>query len=170
MVPNPIRLPSVLPRTGIGSVTGRWRWSEPTLASKCLDEARAGIFKPRAVEAVTEQQRRRYFQHQTEDDLWQVRATIKQLVEFKQHNLMQPLLATVFDCIFIRNVLIYFDQQSKQTVVKQLVECVGRRRLSGGGAVGGYLRNAPWFRENLATRLQKVDDTAGFRTARWRDE
>jgi len=104
------------------------------ISQQMLHEARAGIFRPRAVEAVTAQQRRRFFQHQTEDDLWQVRPTIKQMVEFKQHNLMQRIPGEVFDCIFIRNVLIYFDQESKQTVVKNLLNAL---------AVGGYLVVGP---------------------------
>ena len=46
------------------------------ISEEMLRAAREGVFKPRAVEAVTEKQRRRYFQHQTEDDLWQVRPEI----------------------------------------------------------------------------------------------
>ena len=47
---------------------------------------------------------------------------------------MKPLLGPVFDCIFIRNVLIYFDRQSKQTVVNNLFNTL---------AVGGYLVVGP---------------------------
>ena len=35
-----------------------------------------------------------------------------------------------FDCIFIRNVLIYFDRESKQTAVKNLIDA-----LAPGGAL-----------------------------------
>lgn len=104
------------------------------ISEPMVGEARTGIFKPRAVEAVTEQQRRRYFQRQTDDQLWHVRQPIKDLVKFQQHNLMKPIQADPFDCIFIRNVLIYFDQDSKQIVVKNLLRSL---------ASGGYLVIGP---------------------------
>lgn len=104
------------------------------ISNEMLDIARAGTFKPRSLEAITERQRRRFFQSQSESDRWQVRPSIKQLVEFKHHNLMEPVSERQFDCIFIRNVLIYFDAQSKRTVINNL-----RKAL----VVGGYLVVGP---------------------------
>jgi chemotaxis protein methyltransferase CheR len=104
------------------------------ISQEMLDSARAGIFKPRSVQAVTERQRRRYFQGQGETERWQIREPIKQLVEFKHHNLMEPLSGPKFDCIFIRNVLIYFDQQSKRIVIDNLLNAL---------AVGGHLVVGP---------------------------
>ena len=104
------------------------------ISEEALRVAREGIFKPRAIESVTDKQRRRYFQHQTEDDLWQVRPEIKKLVEFKRHNLIHTLPEPSFDCIFIRNVLIYFDRDSKLTVINNLLNAM---------AVGGYLVVGP---------------------------
>lgn len=104
------------------------------ISAEMLEEARIGSFKSRATEAVTERQRRRYFQHVSEDDRWHVRQPIKDMVEFQQHNLMQPLRGPAFDCIFIRNVLIYFDDKSKQVVISNLL---------GALAVGGYLVVGP---------------------------
>ncbi len=104
------------------------------ISQQMLDQASAGIFKSRAIQEVTESQRRRYFQHDSEQDIWQVRPSIKRMVEFKQHNLMQPSPGPPFDCIFIRNVLIYFDRDSKRTVVKNLQDAL---------AVGGYLVVGP---------------------------
>lgn len=104
------------------------------ISEEVLREARQGIFKPRAIESVTDRQRRRFFQHQTESDRWKVRPEIKKLVEFKRHNLMQPLSEPAFDCIFIRNVLIYFDRDSKQVVINNLIRAL---------ATGGYLVVGP---------------------------
>ncbi len=56
------------------------------------------------------------------------------LVRFDHHNLMMPMNAAPFDCVFIRNVLIYFDRDSKQTVVENLIEAL---------APGGYLVVGP---------------------------
>jgi chemotaxis protein methyltransferase CheR len=104
------------------------------ISEEMLRAARTGIFKPGAVEAVTEKQRRRYLQHDTADDLWQVRPDIRKRVQFKRHNLMRPPPEPGFDCIFIRNVLIYFDRDSKQVVVNNLL---------GALVDGGYLAVGP---------------------------
>jgi chemotaxis protein methyltransferase CheR len=55
-------------------------------------------------------------------------------VEFRHHNLMEPLRQPQFDCIFIRNVLIYFDRDSKQVVIRNLMSALAR---------GGYLVVGP---------------------------
>jgi len=41
-------------------------------------------------------------------------------VELAQHNLLTPLKqAKQFDLVFLRNVLIYFDQEHQETVLQQ---------------------------------------------------
>ena len=97
------------------------------ISEEALREAREGVFKHRAVEAATERQLRRCFQSR-EGDHWQVRPEVKKFVRFERHNLMTRMSEPPFDCIFIRNVLIYFDQDSKRTVVNNLI-----RALTPGG-------------------------------------
>ena len=48
--------------------------------------------------------------------------------------MIQPLPQPAFDCIFIRNVLIYFDRDSKQVVIEHLLRAL---------AAGGYLVVGP---------------------------
>jgi len=48
--------------------------------------------------------------------------------------LMEGLLFNRFDCVFIRNVLIYFDRESKKVVIKHLINAL---------APGGYLVVGP---------------------------
>ena len=104
------------------------------ISEEALRDARTGVFRPRAVEGVTEQQRRRCFQPVGDDGCWQVRPELKALVQFEHHNLMTPMRQAPFDCIFVRNVLIYFDRVSKQTVVRNLIDAL---------APGGYLVVGP---------------------------
>jgi chemotaxis protein methyltransferase CheR len=54
-----------------------------------------------------------------------------------------------FDCIFIRNVLIYFDRESKQTVIKHLI---------GAMAPGGYLVVGP--SEGIYDMLEPLEKRA----------
>ena len=104
------------------------------ISEEALREAREGIFKPRAVEAVTEAQLRRCFRALDDDTRWQVKPALQELVQFGHHNLMTPIAEEPFDCVFLRNVLIYFDRESKQEVVNHIVEAL---------APGGFLVVGP---------------------------
>ena len=94
------------------------------ISEEALREAREGVFNPRAIEAVSQKQLRRYFRGSSGESTWQVRPEIKELVQFENHNLMTPMRHIRFDCIFIRNVLIYFDRASKQVVVNHLYQAL----------------------------------------------
>ena len=56
------------------------------------------------------------------------------MVCWNLHNLLKAVAAEPFDCIFIKNVLIYFDAESKQKVVRHLI---------GSLAPGGFLVVGP---------------------------
>ena len=104
------------------------------ISEQALRAAREGVFKQRALEAISETQFRRYFQAVTGEDAWRVRAEIRDYVAFDNHNLLEPFPQAPLDCIFIRNVLIYFDHDSKQIVVNHLIRAL---------APGGYLVVGP---------------------------
>ena len=59
---------------------------------------------------------------------------IRAAAVFKLHNLLEPLEGEPFDCIFIKNVLIYFDEESKRRAVRHLLDSLGK---------GGYLVVGP---------------------------
>lgn len=103
------------------------------ISGEAIREAREGIYKQRAVENVDPRRRARNFRASVEGTTYAIRPHLKELVEFRTHNLMTPLRAPPFDCIFIRNVLIYFDRASKQRVVELLIESL----LPGGYLVIG---------------------------------
>jgi chemotaxis protein methyltransferase CheR len=104
------------------------------LSEDALQSARDGIYKERAFQGLNEKRRRRHFTKLKDEPLWQIKPHLRELVSFQRHNLMNPLTGNLFDCIFIRNVLIYFDRQSKQRVVENLI---------GALAAGGYLVVGP---------------------------
>ncbi|MCE9553818.1 MAG: protein-glutamate O-methyltransferase CheR [Planctomycetes bacterium] len=104
------------------------------ISADALREAREGIYKQRAVEDVDPQRRARCFRTSADGETYAIRPHLKELIEFRHHNLMTPLRAQPFDCIFIRNVLIYFDRESKQRVVELLIQSLVR---------GGYLVVGP---------------------------
>jgi chemotaxis protein methyltransferase CheR len=104
------------------------------LSGAALAEARAGHYDARAVRHVDAGRRLAFFDEDPAAGLWSVKPHVKALVTWKLHNLLAPLGDGPFDCIFLKNVLIYFDKDSKLVVVKNLVEAL---------AAGGYLVVGP---------------------------
>lgn len=104
------------------------------ISEQTLETARAGVFKPRAFEAVSEKRLRRFFEPADQDGCRRVRSEVRELTEFRNHNLLMPISEPPFDCVFIRNVLIYFDRASKRVVIRHLLEAM---------APGGYLVVGP---------------------------
>lgn len=105
------------------------------LSNTSLQQARTGQYKQRMMENVPATKVSRYFN--TTDDSpteYLVKDAFRSLVQFEHHNLMHPKVGPKFDCIFLRNVLIYFDEASKQTVLNHVVASL---------AEGGYLVIGP---------------------------
>lgn len=104
------------------------------ISEQALQTAQAGVYRQRSLEQFSDTQRQRYFTKQRDSEHWEVRPTLRDLVTFRNHNLMQPLRVPPFDCVFIRNVLIYFDRDSKRQVIGNLVPAMSK---------GGYLVTGP---------------------------
>jgi chemotaxis protein methyltransferase CheR len=98
------------------------------LSAAILDEARAGAYDERALRLVAPTLRQRYFSHDPARKRWTIRPEIRALATWKIHNLLSPLeTAGPFDCVFLKNVLIYFDTASKQAVVRQVIDTLAPR-------------------------------------------
>jgi chemotaxis protein methyltransferase CheR len=58
-------------------------------------------------------------------DLWQVAPEIRGMIKFQQFNLLTDFAPLgTFDVVFCRNVLIYFDQETKSDVLDRLAKTV----------------------------------------------
>jgi chemotaxis protein methyltransferase CheR len=56
------------------------------------------------------------------DKEWQIKPEIRKMVEFSELNLIKPFPPTLprFDFIFLRNVLIYFDKETKRSILEKV--------------------------------------------------
>ncbi len=104
------------------------------ISEAVLREARLGCYRKRSLEEVSEQRLKRHFEAAADGTTFTLRPQLREMVEFRRHNLMEPLRLAPFDCIFIRNVLIYFDRDSKLVVIKNLINLL---------TPGGYLVVGP---------------------------
>jgi len=103
------------------------------ISESSLKLAREAVFRLRTMQELDNGNIRRYFTEEA-PDRYRLRPTIAQTVRFKNHNLMSQLHEPPFDCIWLRNVLIYFDRESKAQVIENLVRSLVR---------GGYLVVGP---------------------------
>jgi chemotaxis protein methyltransferase CheR len=98
------------------------------LSQEVLEKSKAGIYSQFEVQrGLPIQLLVKYFKQNGE--LWQVNADIRAMVQHRQLNLLHDFsqLGT-FDVIFCRNVLIYFDQDTKINIFNRLA-----RSLEGDG-------------------------------------
>jgi chemotaxis protein methyltransferase CheR len=92
------------------------------LSQGVLEKSKAGIFSQFEVQrGLPIQMLVKYFTQTGE--LWQLNADIRAMVQHQQLNLLQDFshLGT-FDVIFCRNVLIYFDQDTKVRILDRLAK------------------------------------------------
>ena len=90
------------------------------LSQAVLEKSRAGIFSQFEVQrGLPIQMLVKYFTQIGE--LWQLNADIRGMVQHRQLNLLQDFSHLgMFDVIFCRNVLIYFDQDTKTGIFDRL--------------------------------------------------
>ena len=68
-------------------------------------------------------------------DVWKLKSDVCELVTFKEHKLQNsPSILGTFDLVFCRNVLIYFDLETKRTILEHLH---GALTANGLLALGG---------------------------------
>jgi chemotaxis protein methyltransferase CheR len=94
------------------------------LSHEVLEKSRAGLYSQFEVQrGLPIQMLVKYFKQVGE--LWQINADIRAMVQHRQLNLLHDFSQLgVFDVIFCRNVLIYFDQETKAQVFSRLAKAM----------------------------------------------
>ena len=94
------------------------------LSQAVLEKSRAGIFSQFEVQRGLPIQM--LVKHFTQvGELWQLNSDIRAMVQHRQLNLLQDFSHLgMFDVIFCRNVLIYFDQETKVGIFDRLVRVI----------------------------------------------
>lgn len=92
-----------------------------------LQKARSGTYRKYNIRNVPAPLLARFFEHtpnSPQGETWTLKPEIRSMCRFTEGNLMDSARCAAlgkFDVIFVRNVLIYFDEPSKEQVVKNLV-------------------------------------------------
>lgn len=102
------------------------KWDTTILATdidtNVLEKAIRGVYTKEAVEQLPHQYVRRFFKP-LNDREYQVRDELKKQVLFRKFNLMNPLpFKKGLHVVFLRNVMIYFDEQTKERLLENIYE------------------------------------------------
>lgn len=95
------------------------------ISTRSLEVAKKGIYSTASLKNVTPDLLKKYFQkgYGKWDDHYKIKEVVTRLVEFRRLNLIENFpFKNQFDFIFCRNVMIYFDQETKKKLVGKLYD------------------------------------------------
>ena len=110
----------------MGAALAGWRVEilATDLSQEVIEKSKAGIYSQFEVQrGLPIQMLVKYFKQNGE--LWQINADVRAMIQHRQLNLLHDFSQLgVFDVIFCRNVLIYFDQETKIKIFDRLAKVV----------------------------------------------
>jgi chemotaxis protein methyltransferase CheR len=110
----------------MGATLAGWRVEivATDLSQEVLEKSKSGIYSQFEVQrGLPIQLLVKYFKQTGE--LWQINADIRAMVQHRQLNLLHDFSQLgIFDVIFCRNVLIYFDQETKIDIFSRLARTI----------------------------------------------
>jgi chemotaxis protein methyltransferase CheR len=123
-----------------------------------LEHATRGVYSHERVERLDASRLLRWFEPVPGDEKFLVSETVRQLVTFKQLNLISDWpMKGPFDLIFCRNVVIYFDRQTQRQIIGRMEEL----QRDGDYLVMGHSESLL----DISTRYRLVGNTIHRRTA-----
>ncbi|WP_417667592.1 CheR family methyltransferase [Roseibium sp.] len=109
-----------------GSKLSGWRTRilGTDLSLEVLEKAKAGLYSQFEVQrGLPIQMLLKYFDQK--GDMWQINPDMRAMIEWRKLNLLDSFSHLgEFDILFCRNVLIYFDQQTKSEILDRLAKMV----------------------------------------------
>lgn len=135
-------------------------WKIEVVASdidtKVLETAVRAIYPEDSLSTVDTALQKKYFLRGTDDmrGYVKVKPDVARLVQFKRINLMDARwpLEDLFDVIFFRNALIYFNQETQDLFLRKMA----RYLKPGGYLFLGNSEHIPWLHEILAPLNQTM--------------
>ncbi len=95
------------------------------ISTEVLQKAQRGLYTGEQIEDVPESWRRRYMHQVLGTDLYEMTDDIKKQIMFRQFNLMDRLpFKNPLHVVLLRNVMIYFDQKTKNDLVARIYDAL----------------------------------------------
>lgn len=127
------------------------------ISSRVLERAARGVFNEVEMgRGISEERRQRFFAEQGKT--WTVAPELRSIIEFRRVNLTDPVgIYNSFDVIFCRNVLIYFDDDTKRSIIGMLY----RKLHDDGVLVLGSAENL--YNLTLQFRSEQVGESMVYK-------
>lgn len=133
------------------------------ISQQALAFAKKGCYRQMEIQrGLKDDLLRKYFKEQKNGahSLWQLSPAIQKNVTFTSHNLLEPLPAHLgkFDVVLCRNVLIYFDLDTRKKIMANLIETM----IPGAHMLLGAAESIPGIQhhfdtpKNLVSRIYKL--------------
>jgi len=103
------------------------------ISTNVLEQAQRGVYPAACLKGIPQTILRKYFQrgYGSQSAKYRIKESVKKLILFKWLNLMEPFsFRHAFDLILCRNVMIYFDKDTRERLVGKFYNCL---------VDGGYL-------------------------------
>ena len=128
---------------------GKWTIDATDISTRVLAKAEQAVYDGEKLAPVRPELLRRYFQRGA--GRWQgcfrVREQLREHVRFQHLNLLQPQYPfnRRFQLVFCRNVMIYFDRPTQETLIEKLTE----QLETGGHLLVGHSESLSGVRHSL---------------------
>lgn len=111
---------------------GKWdtRILATDISQRALEKAKKGVYLEEQLQGVSETWRKAYFERYSDTE-FRLRDEIRNDVIYRTQNLMEPFhFRSRFHIVFLRNVMIYFEEETKRRLIEKMYEVL---------EPGGYL-------------------------------
>lgn len=128
--------------------------------TRVLAKASRGQYNERSVKNLPAHLRQKYFKYDAESELYQMCDDLRQSVAFSRVNLNEDASMKSFgrfDLVFCRNLLIYFDDVSRQQAAERLYDVLN----PGGILFLGHSESMS--RVSSLFKVKRYNDTTGYR-------
>lgn len=121
------------------------------ISTEVLEKAKSGLYTQFEVQrGLPIQLLLKYFKQ--DGDQWRIDQSLRDMVQYRRHNLLDDFASLgMFDVIFCRNVLIYFDSKTKQDVLTR----VSRSLVKDGHLLLGAAETVVGFTNLFAPMPEK---------------
>ncbi|MBW2248099.1 MAG: chemotaxis protein CheR [Deltaproteobacteria bacterium] len=129
------------------------------ISDSCLQKGRRAIYPKKCISNIPNLTLRRYFQKGTGkwEDHVRVKQNIRRMVKFEKFNLLKDSPSSkIFDIIFCRNVMIYFDNPTKKAVVHKLSTVLKRGSyfiIGGAESFSGINHNLKYIEPSVYKKI-----------------
>ncbi|ARN74980.1 CheR family methyltransferase [Oceanicoccus sagamiensis] len=132
------------------------------LDSDVVATGKAGIYKAERIDGLDTKMIKRWFKKNPQNGRVKTATELGELITFKQLNLLEPWpMKGPFDIIFCRNVVIYFDKPTQQSLFQHYYDML----KPGGYLIIGHSEGLGEMQEKFTamgkTIFQKIDPLSG---------